>query len=78
MRVWFTRRPAANRAKQPAQDGLALAKLFAERLFGSIRRECLDHSVIGQAHLRRILGAYAAYYNVSQTHRSLDKDAPFP
>ena len=28
-------------------------------------------------HLRRILGAYAAYYNVLRTHRSLEKDAPF-
>ena len=29
---------------------------FAERLIGSIRRECLDHVVIwGEAHLRRIL-----------------------
>ena len=37
-----------------------------------------DHFVVlGEAHLRRILGAYAAYYNVSRTHRSLDKDAPF-
>src|SRR6516164_6420204 len=40
--------------------------------------ECLDHFVIlGEAHLRRILGAYAAYYNVSRTHHSLEKDAPF-
>src|SRR6516165_3490192 len=32
----------------------------------------------GEAHLRRILGAYAtAYYNVLRTHRSLEKDAPF-
>src|SRR6266571_4093655 len=34
-------------------------------------------SLLGEAHLRRILGAYAAYYNVSRTHCSLDKDAPF-
>jgi hypothetical protein len=33
--------------------------------------------VFGQAHLRRILGAYAAYYNESRIHRSLNKDAPF-
>jgi hypothetical protein len=34
---------------------------FAERLIGSIRRECLDHIVVvGEAHLRRILDAYAA------------------
>ena len=37
---------------------------FAERLIGSIRRECLDHIIIsGEAHLRRILISYAAYYN---------------
>jgi transposase InsO family protein len=51
---------------------------YVERLIGSIRRECLDHMIVfGQAHLRRILGAYAAYYNESRTHRSLNKDAPF-
>jgi hypothetical protein len=33
--------------------------------------------VFGGAHLRRILGKYAAYYNGSRIHRSLDKDAPF-
>jgi hypothetical protein len=33
-----------------------------ERLIGSIRRECLDHVLIlGEAHLRRILSAYADY-----------------
>ena len=51
---------------------------FAERLIGSIRRECLDHLVVlSEAHLRRILQAYARYYNKIRTHRSLDKDAPF-
>ena len=50
---------------------------FAERLIGSIRRECLDHLVVlSEAHLRRILQAYARYYNKIRTHRSLDKDAP--
>jgi transposase InsO family protein len=50
---------------------------FAERLIGSIRRECLDHIVVfGEAHLRRILRSYARYYNDIRTHRSLDKDAP--
>jgi transposase InsO family protein len=51
---------------------------FAERLIGSIRRECLDHLVIlGEDHLRRILRSYACYYNKIRTHRSLAKDAPF-
>jgi hypothetical protein len=30
----------------------------------------------GEGHLRRILRAYARYYNDIRTHRSLDKDAP--
>ena len=50
---------------------------FAERLIGSIRRECVDHIIVlGEAHLRRILKSYAEYYNRFRTHRSLDKDAP--
>jgi transposase InsO family protein len=50
---------------------------FAERLIGSIRRECVDHIVVlGEAHLHRILRSYARYYNDIRTHRSLDKDAP--
>jgi transposase InsO family protein len=50
---------------------------FAERLIGSIRRECLDHLIVfGEQHLRRILISYVAYYNSVRTHRSLHKDAP--
>jgi transposase InsO family protein len=50
---------------------------FAERLIGSIRRECLDHLVIlNEAHLRQMLQSYAQYYNKVRTHRSLAKDAP--
>jgi transposase InsO family protein len=55
----------------PWQNGVA------ERLIGSVRRECLDHIVVlGEAHLRRILESYADYYNGVRTHRSLNKDAP--
>jgi hypothetical protein len=44
---------------------------YAERLIGSIRRECLDRVVVtGEAHLRRILRRYADYYNRARTHRS--------
>jgi transposase InsO family protein len=50
---------------------------FAERLIGSIRRECLDHLIVfGEAHLRRILKSYADHYNFVRTHRSLHKDTP--
>jgi transposase InsO family protein len=50
---------------------------FAERIIGSIRRECLDHVIVsGEANLRRILKSHADYYNSVRTHRSLRKDAP--
>jgi len=50
---------------------------FAERLVGSIRRECLDHVIVlGQRHLRKILQSYFDYYLQSRTHLSLAKDAP--
>jgi transposase InsO family protein len=50
---------------------------FAERLIGSIRRECVDRVIVlGETHLRRILTKYASYYNELKTHRSLNKDAP--
>src|SRR5919106_1452158 len=50
---------------------------FAERLIGSIRRECLNHVlVLGESHLRRILARYFRYYHGARTHLTLDKDAP--
>jgi transposase InsO family protein len=57
--------------RSPWQNG------HAERLIGSIRRECLDHIVVfGDAYLRRILADYAGYYNELRTHPSLDKVSP--
>src|SRR5262249_22126169 len=57
----------------PWQNGVA------ERLIGSIRRECVDHVIVlGEGHLRQLLAKYSAYYNELRTHRSLDKDAPIP
>ena len=49
-------RPTA--ARSPWQNG------HAERLIGSIRRECLDHVIVfREADLRHVLKAYASYYN---------------
>jgi len=57
--------------RSPWQNG------YVERPIGSIRRECLDHIIIlDEAHLRRVLRAYADYYNRIRTHLSLDKDTP--
>jgi putative transposase len=50
---------------------------FAERLIGSIRRECLNHIVVlNQRHLRKMLRNYLTYYHRSRTHLALEKDAP--
>ena len=52
---------------------------YAERLIGSIRRECLDHIIIlNERHLRRVLSSYFQYHHVSRTHLSLNKDCPRP
>jgi hypothetical protein len=62
-------RPIAPRS--PWQNG------HAERLIGSLRRECLDHVVVfGERHLRQLLLAYMEYYNFARTHLSLNNDAP--
>jgi transposase InsO family protein len=64
-------RPIAPRS--PWQNGCA------ERLIGSIRRDCLDHVVVfGERHLRHLLKSYEKYYNEVRTHLSLNKDAPIP
>jgi putative transposase len=52
---------------------------YAERLVGSVRRECLDHVIVlGERHLGGILKSYFAYYHRSRTHLSLRKDTPEP
>ncbi len=52
---------------------------YAERLIGSIRRECLDHVVVlHESGLRRVLRSYFDYYARWRTHLSLHKDAPVP
>jgi putative transposase len=50
---------------------------YAERVIGTIRRECLDHTIIlGEQHLRRTVKGYADYYNRVRTHLALEKDSP--
>jgi transposase InsO family protein len=62
-------RPTSPRS--PWQNG------YAERLIGSIRRECLDHVIVfSERHLRHLLLCYMKYYNGARTHLSLEKDAP--
>ena len=50
---------------------------YAERLIGSLRRDCLDHVIVlDEAHLRRVLARYFDYYNGTRCHLSLDGDTP--
>jgi transposase InsO family protein len=50
---------------------------YAERLIGSIRRECLDHVIVfNERSLKRILRSYIDYYHDYRTHLSLRKDTP--
>jgi transposase InsO family protein len=52
---------------------------YAERVIGSIRRDCLNHIIVlGGAHLRRIMKSYIDCYGNSRPHMSLDGDAPLP
>jgi len=64
-------RPTSPRS--PWQNG------YAERLIGSIRRECLDHVIVfSERHLRHLLLSYMKYHNEMRTHLSMEKDAPVP
>ena len=65
------------KAMGPADLAWIAVAGIAERLIGTLRRECLDQMLVfGEAHLRRILSAYATYYNQARPHLALQKDAP--
>ena len=62
---------------RPISPGSPWQNGIAERLIGTLRRECLDQVIIfSEMHLRRILSAYATYYNQARTYLALQKDAP--
>jgi transposase len=55
------------------------ANCYAERWVRSVRQECLDHIlVINEAHLRRVLDEYLAYYNSRRPHQGLAQESPIP
>ena len=53
------------------------ANAIAERVIGTLRRECLDHVIaVNERHRRRVLGQYVQHYNAMRPHRSLALDSP--
>ncbi len=53
------------------------ANATCERFLGSVRRECLDHIlVLSEAHLRRVLRAYGAYFNAARPHQGIGQAIP--
>jgi transposase InsO family protein len=75
--VFTSRVRAMGIRDRPISPGSPWQNGCAERLIGTLRRECLDRVVIlSEMHLRRILSAYAAYYNQARTHLALRKDPP--
>ena len=66
------------RALRHHRTSRSLAESPAERVIGSIRRECLDLVIVlNERHLRRVLPCtYLAYYNVTRPHQSLGHDNP--
>jgi putative transposase len=53
------------------------ANAIAERVIGTLRRECLDHLIIiNERHLWSVLREYVAYYNGGRPHRTLDIETP--
>jgi transposase InsO family protein len=53
------------------------ANAVAERVIGTLRRECLDHVIVlNETHLRSVLAEYVRYYNAERPHRALELDTP--
>jgi hypothetical protein len=52
---------------------------YAERVIGSIWRECLAHVIVfSENHPRRLLKTYIDYYNEPRPRLSLERNAPVP
>jgi putative transposase len=53
------------------------ANAFAERLVGTVRRECLDHLlIVNERHLRGVLAEWEAHYDEHRPHQGRQQQAP--
>lgn len=54
-------------------------KAIADRVLGTLRRECLDHLIVlDEGHLRSVLREFVALYNRDRPHRTLRLETPLP
>ena len=50
---------------------------ICERLVGTLRRELLDRElIVGEAHLRAVLGEYQVHYNTARPHQGIAQHVP--
>ena len=71
------RRPGIETLLSPVRAPRANA--VAERVIGTLRRECLDRLVVvNERHLRAILAELVRFYNAQRPHRTLRLEAPLP
>jgi transposase InsO family protein len=55
------------------------ANAIAERIIGTLRRECLDHIIVlDEQHLRSVLAEFVHDYNAERPHRTLGLQTPEP
>jgi transposase InsO family protein len=55
------------------------ANAIAERVIGSLRRDCTDHLIpLDERHLRTVLAEYIDCYNRDRPHRTLRLETPQP
>src|SRR2546425_9120809 len=53
------------------------ANAIAERVLGTLRRECLDQLIVlDEQHLRSVLTEFVQYYNQERPHRTLGLQTP--
>jgi transposase InsO family protein len=74
----FAKRAAALGVETPLAPVRApRANASAERVIGTLRRECLDHLlVLNEQHLRAVLAEFVADYHRDRPHRTLRLEPP--
>ena len=78
------RRKSAEQTLRPERSGGAIWNGHGEGSGGTLPDACLrvwltqGFAILSEAHLRRLLGRYRAYYNSSRPHQALENNSPIP